>query len=763
MMDNHRLKSSRASWLPLILLAVTLLLLFYRLLIGEVFFWGLPALQFVPWRQFAWNLLRDGVLPLWNPYNGGGAPLFANYQSALLYPLNWAGLVLPLAWQMSVTAVLHLFIAGWGMWAFTGRLGVPELGRGLSTLAFALTGYLVARLGTYPTISAAAWLPWLLWAVLGVLSRNHRRDLAWLALFTALQLLAGHAQTAWYSLLLVGGFGLWQMFTRRPANWRRLALIAGALLLGAGVAALQLLATGELLLQSQRSDGVEMDFAMNFSYAPSRILNLLSPNVFGTPADGSYFTKGAFFEDAVYIGLLPLVSALAAALSWVWWKVRRAARPAYYASVPFWLAVVVVGVVFALGNYTPIFPFLYQHIPTFDLFQAPERWHLWTVFGLSVLAGIGVGAWGRGKWLLFGTRLLTAACLGAVVLALLAPRWLPPEVAQNDGVRVVMQAVIFTGLMGALAGDLTLIQPEVNSRRYRWWSLAVLVVVAVDLGLAGRGLNPTLPASFFDERDSGIIREYRAYWPEAAQEALMYDRLFRFDDYRVAVDHSRLARDSSLPNLNLMDGEKLLNNFDPLLIGHFADYLRLLEQSEDPSKLLMAARVTAVYDANGQLTASNSELQQWVNFADSVCWHEDDHSLKAALLSSEWPALQQVHLIGIGACPPVPDAISSDSQVLDRQLSALSSQFEVKTDTGGLLYIPHTYYPGWQAFVDSQPARILRANLAFMAVEVPAGTTEVRLDYRPWWLLPGTLISLLSLVGLLVLFRAQSPEREGSL
>ncbi len=762
-MDNHRLKSARASWLPLVLLAVTLLLLFHRLLIGEVFFWGLPALQFIPWRRFAWDLLRDGVLPLWNPYNGGGAPLFANYQSALLYPLNWAGLVLPLAWQMSVTAVLHLFIAGWGMWAFTGRLGVPELGRGLSALAFGLTGYLVARLGTYPTISAAAWLPWLLWAVLGVLSRNQRRDLAWLALFTALQLLAGHAQTTWYSLLLVGLFVLWQMLARRPANWRRLALVAGALLLGAGVAALQLLATGELLLQSQRSNGVEIDFAMNFSYAPSRILNLLSPNVFGTPADGSYFTKGAFFEDAVYIGLLPLVSALAAVISWSWGKLRRAAQPVYYAGVPFWLAVVVVGMVFALGNYTPIFPFLYRHVPTFDLFQAPERWHLWTVCGLSVLAGSGVGAWGRGRWLLFGTRLLTAACLGAVVLALLAPRWLPPDVAQNDGVRVVIQAVLYTGILGALAGDLTLIQPETNTRRYRWWSAAVLVVVAVDLGLAGRGLNPTLPASFFDERDSGISREYRAYWPETAQEALMYDRLFRFDDYRVAVENSRVVRDSGLPNLNLMDGEKLLNNFDPLLIAHFADYLMLIEQSESPSKLLAAARVTAVYDANGQLAEQDSELQQWANFVESVCWHENETSLKPALLNADWPVLQQVHLIGVGECPPIPDTLSAASQVLDRRLSALASQFEVQTGTGGLLYLPHTYYPGWQAAVDSQSTRILRANLAFMAVEVPAGATEVRLDYRPWWLLPGTLLSLLSLVGLLVLFRAQSPEREGSL
>ncbi|NWG17856.1 MAG: hypothetical protein HXY41_14605, partial [Chloroflexi bacterium] len=379
---------------PLLVLAGTLAVVFHRLLIGEVFFWGLPALQFVPWRQLAFDTLRDGYLPLWNAYSGAGAPLFANYQSALLYPFNWPGFVLPLAWQMSVTAVLHLFIAGWGMWAFTGRLGVPALGRGLSALAFGLSAYLTARLGTYPIISAAAWLPWLLWALLGVLIRGRRRDLAWLALFSGLQLLAGHAQTAWYSLLLVGAFAAWITFTRRPANWRRLALAAGSLLLGAGIAGLQLLATGELLLQSQRSGGVGYDFAMNFSYDWKRTLNFLSPNVFGSPGDGTYITDGAFFEDAVYIGLIPLVSALAAALAWVWRRLRRLERLAYFDTAPFWLLVVIVGFALALGKNAPIFPFLYEYIPTFDLFQAPVRWHIWTVFGLSALAGMGAGVWG---------------------------------------------------------------------------------------------------------------------------------------------------------------------------------------------------------------------------------------------------------------------------------------------------------------------------------------------------------------------------------
>ena len=75
--------------LPWILVTLGPLILFGPMLIrGEALFWGTPLLQFVPWRQFALNSIRQGHLPLWNPMLGMGAPLLANYQSALLYPPN---------------------------------------------------------------------------------------------------------------------------------------------------------------------------------------------------------------------------------------------------------------------------------------------------------------------------------------------------------------------------------------------------------------------------------------------------------------------------------------------------------------------------------------------------------------------------------------------------------------------------------------------------------------------------------------------------
>ena len=751
------------SRLPLLLLGLTLLVIFHRLLLGEVFFWGLPALQFYPWREYAFDMLRGGQLPLWNPYNGAGAPLIANYQSALFYPFHWPGLVLPLAWSMSVTAVLHLLIAGWGMWAFAGRLGLPVLGRGVSALAFGLTGYLVARLGTYPAISAAAWMPWVIWAVLGILMYKRPCDVGWLALLMGLQLLAGHAQTAWYSMLLAGLMALYWLARHRPSDgWQRLAMVGAGVLLAAAVASIQLLPTVELLRTSQRSAGVDYDFAMNVSYGPARTLNFLSPNVFGNPGDGTYLTEGAFFEDAVYIGLLPLVSALAAGLGWLLRRFRRNLDelPAQW-SIPFWLGIALVAFVFALGSNTPVFPFLFNHIPTFDLFQAPVRWHLWTVFALSVLAGIGTQSWGRGYRLFFGTRLAVAGCIGAALLALFAVPAListmeDPDTAQ--ALEVLRRAMIITGLLGAGAGALTLLQPDRDSRRYPWWGLAVLAFVAVDLAWAAWGLNPTVPAAFYDRLDTVPAGEARAYWPEEAERAIVFDTHLLFEDYRVAAEGWQAFRASEAPNLNLIDRWPLLNNFDPLRAGPFVAYLDLIESRlPQADNLLQAAFVDTVYNDEGQRVALDGPAARaW--FVEAVCWHADDESLAAALADEGWQPERQAHLVGSGECPALPQESDSVGQVVALEDRANALQIQVEAPTGGWLVLADTYYPGWTARVDGTPAEIARANLAFRAVEVPPGAQIVEFEYRPGWLLPGIFVSVAALVVMLALFRLRNPD-----
>ena len=74
-----------------------------------------------------------------------------------------------------------------------------------------------------------------------------------------------------------------------------------------------------------------------------------------------------------------------------------------------------------------------------------------------------------------------------------------------------------------------------------------------------------------------------------------FEQFFRFDNYQTAVAKQNEVRASELPNLNIIDRVPLLNNFEPLLIGHFAEYINLIEATQ--SKLLLqAADVGMVYE-----------------------------------------------------------------------------------------------------------------------------------------------------------------------
>ena len=291
--------------------------------------WGTPSLQFVPWWAFAWENILTGEIPLWNPYNGMGAPLIANYQSAIFYPPNWLyglGYVLKgaagIAQTVEFILVAHILIAGYGMIAFLRRLGVRSLAQTVGALAFALSGYVVSRAGFLSMNAVLAWIPWVMvFSTDLVTRRDKRQPIFWLVLIVSLQLLAGHAQLSWYTLVLAGVWLVFLSWITREKNhpaWKFFGIslfqsgwrFAAAYLLGAAIAAIQLLPTVEYLLQSQRSGAVEMEYALNYSFWPWRFLTLFAPDMFGNPVRGDFWGSANYWEDAIYLGLIPILICL---------------------------------------------------------------------------------------------------------------------------------------------------------------------------------------------------------------------------------------------------------------------------------------------------------------------------------------------------------------------------------------------------------------------------------------------------------------------
>ncbi len=767
-----------SDWLPLSLLGLTILALFYRLLFGQVIFWGLPSLQFYPWREFALSELAAGRLPLWNPYNGAGAPLLANYQSALLYPPNWLSIVLPGPQTIGFLGILHVLLAGIGMWLLTGRLQFDSLGRGIATLAYPLSSTLIARFGTVPMLDVASWLPWLILAVDGVLESTTLGHLLALAIVSAFMLLAGHAQWTFYCFVLACAYVLWRLVFQPRTRRAAIRIILGgiaALALACALSAAQLLPTAEYMMQSQRASGVDQAFALNFSYAPLSILTLFNANFFGNPGNGSYAIKGEYFETTAYIGILPAFLAILGAVHYVRLQRRRKrqlpvsgeALTAISADgnlMGFFAIVALISLFLAFGQYTPLYPLLYRYIPTFNLFQAPARWLLLTVFSLAMLAGQATALWEPNRR---AQRNINIALVGSLILILSG---LGAQVALANAQPIVRQLAQGMAVMGVLALITSVIfatQPlkdDSQRRQRRLWHVGVLVFVALDLWWANTLSNPTVPANFYQSHEG--VNPGRLFWPDPGNQQLpqiAFETYLPPNDYRVAVLDWRDYRRSELPDMNMLDHQSLFNNFDPLRPDGFERFSRLLNMNSTISpNLLVAAGITQVMGEPGQ----NSPVQRvWIVPRAITVANAD--AAEKAITAPDWNPAQSVVIESGDAVPGF--TTSNSAQSIGGEINASPTSATIVNETplslditvnvpagGGFLVVADGAYPGWKATLDGQPTPIYRANLAFRAVAVSEGQHHVLMNYQPQsWQLGvsvsaiGLLMTFLVLIGVL--------------
>lgn len=73
----------------------------------------------------------------------------------------------------------------------------------------------------------------------------------------------------------------------------------------------------------------------------------------------------------------------------------------------------------------------------------------------------------------------------------------------------------------------------------------------------------------------------------------------------------------------------------------------------------------------------------------------------------------------------------------------------VKTDTAGYFFYSIPYSNNWIAYLDGKKTEVLKANIGFMAVEVPEGEHVIELKYRPIWVYIGGAFTLLAVISLL--------------
>jgi hypothetical protein len=90
------------------------------------------------------------------------------------------------------------------------------------------------------------------------------------------------------------------------------------------------------------------------------------------------------------------------------------------------------------------------------------------------------------------------------------------------------------------------------------------------------------------------------------------------------------------------------------------------------------------------------------------------------------------------------------ARVLSSQFKAQRVDIEVEAAEPSLVVVAQTYYHNWRAYVDDQPAHLLRANYAFQAFQVPPGRHHVRLVYEDRAFQFGAAVSVCMVVNCLI-------------
>ena len=360
-------------------IALFFLCFFHNVIFGGRFIIAGDAMYYsYPLRSVAWQMIKQGQLPLWTPYVLSGYPLLSMSQVAIGYPLTWIYLFVSGPWAEQFYVLAPFLLTPIFTYAYTREIGRSRLASLSAALAFAYGGMMCSFIANSGMLTnGLMWTPLVLLFIDRAQRSDFKRCLLWAATAYSLSVLAGHGQSYVYVGMLAVAYGLFLSLRSIFAgprnylsweNWRPAAVAVACLFVAAGVAAFQLL---ESLRAARRS-----------------IRSALSYTAFG---EGSFTLREAglsigaplyhYIDTSAYVAPIAVTCAVVAIYATVR---RRYGDPRVW----FWLAVAVLAFLLMLGVSTPLFRVVFR-IPVLNQFRVPSRHTFEWSLAVSLLAAYG--------------------------------------------------------------------------------------------------------------------------------------------------------------------------------------------------------------------------------------------------------------------------------------------------------------------------------------------------------------------------------------
>jgi hypothetical protein len=666
---------------------------------------------------YAVDQIKQGTLPLWNPYEFLGMPMIATLEFGPWYPLTWLYLLGPVQEIHLISALIHMLILGTGMyWLLVKRLNIHPLAGIVAAFVLILAAWSQTRsLMFMDAFRSFAWLPWILIATDALIEKATYKRAILLGTCIALQFLAGEIEIAIRTgqvLLLFIPFRWFEYYRdeeKTTPNLKSLYGIIGAGIFAIGITAVQWIPTLEASRQSLRSTGgLTYDQVMMAGIEESGQLI-------------QHLISGSNTDNMFYIGF-PILCLAAYGLFNV-----RSGR-AYFAILAFLAFELIRGKGSLIAT-------AYYNLPLGDWFRWPERFQPFLLFALAGMAGLGVHqiysdltSKEKSNWVKLRLILFPLIFIGA---AQLWDRTAPsPE---------YITGLIFTIMTLGYAIAAFFILPKIPAKAYIY-IIAPLFIAAFHHTYNYKPLNGYIPPKELDLH--GIPDEMLAHIQENIQPG-----------ERIYVDYA-LEDGRRVPKIGPLLNFPAINGFSPFMP---ATFWRDIEDAQtDRLKPKPDQKIIGVpVGLWGGLDSKNDAIGVLKKFGVAFVVLGPGNEFDLGLHTNGLRKIMEENDLTLWKVPNLsPRAWTSGdpmprdpAEIVPATISTYDSQsivIEIPKHSNNFLYIVDQYYPGWTAVDQTGTEKEIEPASYLRAIKLDGTETSITLRYKPFSFRLGAIVTIAS-------------------
>lgn len=756
--------------------------------------------------------IRSGESGVWNSVSSNGRPGILDLSKSLLTPSFAAFLLIDDDWLgFYFAGLIKLLIAASGMFLFL-RLFVGPPAAFVGGVFFALAGFHAAWF-YWPHVATSAWIPWLLWACSGWISRGGWKYLSLATVTTVMLLLGGFPAVAAYGLYaaaLLSAMYLLYQWSSFKETLAKGGLLFAAIVAGFMLAAIPLLALYEflgLLDLGHRRGGTNLNF-------PDDLYLLLDPNAYGLPR----------VEKTFYMGKFAIIMA---AISPVLLFFHQRNRTNIFLLL-FGLVLLVVAVTVSFGL-----------LPT-DMIRS--------------LPAIGTSPW---------NRLIILVDISIVILAVLAIDLLIKKIVkiEHRKLKILSVTLLSIVLLAQVLDQASLFKrfnnavvkedffPDTGAINFVMNNISPLQSVVADRSfmlsgtLGAYGIPEWFAHGFYREEEKRVLSQIiqQPYRSPTAATFFMRDVNFHENELfsKLGIRYLMLNHNSSIrkqPHVNNAAAPHMPENSLSQVINlQHAEYIesiglvlatfhapkapadvilelvdltdnRVLSYSRlsanmikdnrqaifrfeqggvelKPGKYKIRIKLHDNVKYNGRLTAWYSKQPKYsdeyllVNgevVYGAMLYTLYGHDEHEARINNGWQTVLTDHSISVVENKNVPNGAYflpdlglkskiESSDVFSTRLDSTHVRIDYKGERTGYIVLPTRWFPGWFGYIDGEQV-IPELYMNMLPAFKVTGPVTIKFFYQPTYLGKGTLLTLLGLMLLVgILYRATILQRKTKL